>query len=226
MDYDRIKYAAYCLYIDNNIYRLPFNCFTLLKNMNYEIKKYSALSDVKYNACMTLSQDACTIENTICYNDNMPSRRIRFSLMHEVGHIILGTDLEAEANCFASNVLAPSIAVHYSKLKNIRELSNLFDISLECAEYAYENYERWYYSVKKYGMSDVDKKMYHHFFDSDLKQFIFKKFECVYCDTTIVNTSKPFCYKCDKKPSSNFSILDGPNMDLVMAENHWLYGFD
>lgn len=222
MDYDKIKYSAFSIYEECNITRLPFDCFNVLKILGYESKKYSNLKDNKLNACMELSPDACTIGGAIYYNDKKSKRRIRFSLMHELGHIKLNTDLESEANLFAGYMLAPAMAIHYSRLTNIREISNLFDISLESAKYAKEFYEKWFYSVKKYGMTDMDKRMYTHFYDINLNKFIFKEEPCVYCGSITHNSNKPICKECDK-PLSGYSIFD-KNYDFLAAENHWLYG--
>jgi hypothetical protein len=221
MDYDKIKYAAFSIYEECNITRLPFNCFGELNKMGYEHVKYSQLNDCKLEACKKLSDDACTIDGVIYYNDKKSRRRIRFSLMHELGHMILKTDSESEANSFASNILAPPMALHYSRLTNIREISNIFDISLEAAKYTKEFYDKWLYSVKNYGMTDLDKRMYDHFFDSYEQKFIFKEEPCVYCGSIIHNSNKPICKECDR-PLSNNSLVDY-NYDFIVAENSWLY---
>lgn len=222
MDYDKIKYIVFTIYEQCNITGLPFHCSDVLSKRGYECKKYSQLTKNKYQACLELSPDSCTIGNTIYYNDRKSLRRIRFSLMHELGHIELKTDNEAEANLFASNILCPSIVLHFSRLNNIREISNLFNISLECAKYAKEFYERWLYSAKTYGLTDVDRKMYQHFYNNEKKQFIFKEAQCIYCDTIIYNSNKPICKNCDKPPSGD-SIFDEQPQDLLIAENAWLY---
>jgi hypothetical protein len=223
MDYDRIKYASLAVFEKCNIRELPFDCINVLRTLGYKCNKYSLLSDSKYDACMSLSEDACTLGNEIFYNDKKSKRRIRFSLMHELGHVVLDTADEVEANNFASNILAPSMAVYYSKLTNIREISNIFNISLECAKIAFETCERWIYSAKNYGITDVDRKIYYHFYNEEEQRFVFKAAPCAYCDTIIFNSNKPLCPKCDK-PLSNRSIIGNNRMDLMNAENFWLYG--
>lgn len=222
MDYDKIKYTVYSIYEQNSIAELPFDCFSLLTKKGYSYKKYSQLSESKHKACMELSPDSCTIGDTIYYNDKKSIRRIRFSLMHELGHIELNTENETEANLFSSNILCPSIVLHYAKLSNIREISNLFNISLECAKYAKDFYEKWLYSVKTYGATDVDQKMYQHFYHQEERQFVFKETQCIYCDTIIYNSNKPICRKCDK-PLTDTNIFDNQPTDLIVAENAWLY---
>ncbi len=221
MDYDKIKYAVVSIYEKCEIHELPFNCFEILDKMGYRYKKYSQLKENQYQACLELSPDSCVIGDTIFYNDKKSKRRIRFSLMHELGHIELNTDNETEANLFSSNILCPSMALHYARLSNIREISNLFNISLECAKYAKEFYEKWLYSVKTYGMTDIDRKMYQHFYHEDINQFVFKETQCLYCDEIIYNSNKPICRKCDKPEMDNVNY--GPSYDFLVAENAWLY---
>jgi hypothetical protein len=223
MDYDKIRYAVYLIYEQCEITGLPFDCFDLLLKKGYQCMKYSQLSENKYQACMALSPDACTIGDTIYYNDKKSGRRIRFSLMHELGHIELDTENETEANLFSSNILCPSIALYFSRLVNIREISNLFNISLECAKYAREFYEKWLYSVKHYGMTDVDQKLYRHFYDEEERKFIFKKAPCIYCDNIIYNSNKPICYQCDKQMTVYGSDGQLPLTDFEIAESAWLY---
>lgn len=227
MDYDKIRYTVYEIYKSCDVVRLPFDCFDVLYRLGYKVTEYDSLTEESRSACMRLSEDACIVGNEIFYNGNKPKRRIRFSLMHELGHLMLNTVDEAEANNFASTILAPSIAVHYSRLTNVRELSNLFDISLECAQYALESCTKWVYSVKGYGMTDIDKRLYHHFYDSEAGRFVFKAMQCAYCDTIVYNSNTPFCASCDKqyyKSLSAQSMFDELDRDLIAMENHWLYG--
>lgn len=222
MDYDKIKYAVYDVYETCSIDRLPFDCIDVISIMGFNCIKYSDLNEETNTACLKLSEDAYTIANEIFYNEKKAKRRVRFSLMHELGHIVLDTQDEAEANNFASNILAPSMAVYYSGLMNIREISNLFDISLECAGYAYESCEKWLYSARHYGMTDVDKKLYNHFYDEEVNRFVFKKAPCAYCDTIIYNSNKPLCIDCDHPQKGPFPC-DNRRMDLIFAESNWLY---
>ncbi len=223
MDYDRIKYAAYDIYERCSVDKLPFDCTYIISELGYHCIKYSDMTSDSLEACLALSEDAHTIDNKIYYNDKKTKRRVRFSLMHELGHLALDTQDESEANNFASVILAPSMAVYYSGIKNVREISNLFDISLECAKYALETSEKWAYSAKRYGMTDIDKKLYNHFFDEDANRFVFKISRCAYCDAIIYNSNKPICKKCDK-PQHGPLMLDEPQEDILVAENQWLYG--
>lgn len=104
------------------------------------------------------SEDGYTIADevgyTIAYNDTISNKaRIRFTLMHEIGHIYLEhlkefdetilrrstlTEpqyrvLEQEVNCFARNVLAPAPIIKKLGLKKEQELVHHFEISFHAA---------------------------------------------------------------------------------------------
>lgn len=86
----------------------------------------------------------------IAYNDAIETKnRINFTLCHEIGHIVLlhfenesGNNeftkshylaLEAEANYFASNLLAPKTIIELCKIKTPKLLSAATGLSLEAA---------------------------------------------------------------------------------------------
>lgn len=104
----------------------------------------------------------------IVYNNQKPATRIRFSLAHELGHIVLGhlndarTELErgglddvtyhileGEANTFAGNFLAPPILIHErAKEQNdsitASTVSRLFKISVLAAERRLIDFKEWH----------------------------------------------------------------------------------
>ena len=70
----------------------------------------------------------------------MYDRRIRFTIIHEIGHIFLGhtkhSDLaESEADFFARYSLAPPPIIHEYKPEDYYEPANIFQIILECAAF-------------------------------------------------------------------------------------------
>ena len=139
------------------INKFPLNCFKICEQLGFELIPYSQLPKKKRKALIKESEDGChalwEIEKgrfafIIYYNDDMPERRIRFTIMHEIGHIILNhtehSDLaESEANYFAKYALAPPPLVHELHIEDYLELSERFDISHQCAFYAMNNYNKW-----------------------------------------------------------------------------------
>ena len=79
----------------------------------------------------------------IGFNQNDPWCRRRFTIAHEIGHLLFGHtcdkinqysgDNEREANSFASELLIPTVLIKkdFQKIKNIPELSKLYRVSSE-----------------------------------------------------------------------------------------------
>lgn len=89
MDQNQIQEAVLSVFKSCDIHSFPIDCFHIIHHYGYEIIKYNDLSEKKKAACLKLSEDACIIEDHLYYNDDMPERRVRFSIMHELGHPII-----------------------------------------------------------------------------------------------------------------------------------------
>lgn len=223
MNYECINKIILDVFQSCNIISFPFNCYDVLNNYDLNVFSYNSFNEEFKEYCLLCSDDAYSFKDKIFYNPSMPKRRIRFSLMHELGHYLLkhgenrSPEEESEANYFASNILMPRMAIHYSRIHNIKELANLFDISLECMEYSYNNYTKWIYSINRYGMSKYDKSIYLHFYNQDNKCFVFNIDHCIYCGDIIYNKNIPICTDCDK-PLSNDSFFD----NYEVARPHYI----
>lgn len=89
-----------------NIKNFPINCNEIIAGLGIPLRKYSDLSESKAKKCLQVSNDAFTLHGVIFYNDNFPHKeRQLFSLMHEVGHIVLGHI----GNCIENKTLHMSI---------------------------------------------------------------------------------------------------------------------
>lgn len=214
----------------------PINCFDLLQHYGYECLEYSELEKHKQEMCFKVSEDAFKLKDKIFYNDNVLFCRRRFSLMHELGHIILNHQApytarnEQEANFFAGNILAPRIAIHYARCKNANDVSKLFRMTYEASSYAFDDYRRWCRKAV-YRMSQYDKAMYQHFYDEHLKAFVWNKHTCHYCHQIIYNSSDKYCKNCFTPKKGNDDIpfiYNFPKRDenFLLAESNWLYGND
>lgn len=84
----------------------------------------------------------------ILYNNDLPTSRIRFSLAHEIGHIILqhqarGIDnYEREANMFAARLLMPMCIIKKLNIQSPNDLAKTFKVSLESATYRFARYQK------------------------------------------------------------------------------------
>lgn len=193
MDYIKIYTAVLKVYDLCDIKSFPIEPESVLESLGYKLMPYSALSARKRNACQNLSPDSCTIKNTIYYEDNQLYERIRFSIMHELGHIVLETDSESEANCFSNCFLAPRMAIHYTGCKNAADVAGMFKISLVAADIAFNNYRRWH-RLAAYRLSPIDKEFYQHFAEDDT--FVFKRSKCGFCFQKTAVNGNQFCKSC------------------------------
>ena len=121
------------------------------KNTNYKLLKMIQEENRNYLIDAGLKDGLTKISDnqfSIYYNDLMPERRIRWTLMHEMGHYFLkhseASELaEAEADFFAKNILAPPILIQYMNIKDSFELYNTFKLSDEASEYSWKYYNNW-----------------------------------------------------------------------------------
>lgn len=96
-----------------------------------------------------VSRDGFTVRHNgravIVYNERSPRTRQRFTLAHELGHIILGHEddgpgSDAEADCFARNLLMPVLYARKAGA-DFRHYPALFDVSPTAAAMARRFYE-------------------------------------------------------------------------------------
>lgn len=145
-------------YVNCDITCFPFDCKKILRKYGYRCKAYSALSPHKLKLFKGISDDACIIDETIYYNDTVLEDRVSFTLMHELGHILLGhhekSDTEEnEADYFASCILAPRIMIHHLCTQNeylkvtAGDIHDYFGISVSASNRAVMDYHEWYANI-------------------------------------------------------------------------------
>ena len=245
MDCNQIRKVAANALITCNIHSFPIDCFAILKQYGFRVYSYLALQKKKpelYNLCISYSQDAFCINslNLIAYNSQKSANRIRFSLMHELGHHLLRhrNDLpsnEDEANYFASNILAPRIAMYYAHLKSVNEVGQFFNLSSSAAYYAAQDFSEWCQDVRRNGMHSYDKDLYQHFYNPDYKGFVYSIRTCAFCGARVYNCldfeahCSGACKLPDepvrKKAHAFTPLSDDDSRILRRLENKWLYDF-
>ncbi len=229
MNYDFIRFATLQVYQECNIQSFPINCFELLKHYGLKAHPYSSLSEELRNYCISFSNDALYYKDKICYNDKQPKGRIYFSLMHELGHVILRHSenhtpkMEQEANIFASNILAPRMAIHYASCKNLNDVANLFGLTKEAAGYAFNDYRRWHRKALYDRLNSFDQAIYQHFYIAEADSFVYRIRQCPYCGCLIYNSASLLCTECRGNHQLHNSEA-WPETELLIAESQWLYG--
>ena len=169
MNYTFILDKILSVFEECGVNSFPLDCANLISQYGYRVFTYQELkikSPELYDICVACSDDAFRdmATKTVAYNTEAPKKRMYFSLAHELGHIVLGhltetAKTEAEANFFASNILAPRMAIHYAQCKNEADVTRIFEISCEAAQYAFDDYRRWRRSIvsRRNRMTSLDR---------------------------------------------------------------------
>lgn len=159
-----------------NIMYFPFNIMNVLKkHHNILIETLSEYKKFNPNSTLKINDARCFYLHTenvylIVYNENKPINRIRFSIAHELGHIILNhlsderTELsrgglgnmeyrllEGQANVFAGTFLVPPILIkeyllsYGTDIENVKQehLSAFFAISSSASNYRINDFKIW-----------------------------------------------------------------------------------
>lgn len=182
--YEEIKEKSIGLLVSYGGRAVPVDVFGLAAHLGVKLVKYSELDGferekltnenaVLSDGFLTVVEDEGNRILYIFYNDSRDRRRIRFTILHEIGHFVFGhcqhSDLaEAMANFFAKYMIAPPPLILMYQVEDYVELARIFDISLECARYSFHYYRQWLKRVE-------GKKSFENY---ELKLIVFG---CVCC---------------------------------------------
>lgn len=151
MDYKLISDKTLDVFLECGIKEFPVDCFYILEHYGFRLYTYVEMQSINqrlYEMCRKYSDDAFRYQDIICYNNAGPEGRIRFSLMHELGHFILGHqettfENEEEADYFASCLLAPRVAIHKSLCRTADAIHDTFGLSYAASNRALADYKKW-----------------------------------------------------------------------------------
>ena len=153
--YEFIKGEVVDLFERYDVKCIPVSGFELATKMGIVLIPYSSLSLTQLEAALKLSKDGFYFEpgdgrEIIYYNDQKTYTRINMTILHEIGHSVLGhTDdmdaevAEAEAKFFAKYAAAPPPLIHRIKPNGPEDIEAVFDISYEASCYAFHYYHKW-----------------------------------------------------------------------------------
>lgn len=163
MNYQFISDKILEVYIECSIKEFPIDCIGILQHYNFRLLSYREIknSDPElHEIAKEFSDDAFRYKKIICYNSTVVEGRMRFSLMHELGHYLLEhkentPENEAEADYFASSVLAPRVAIWRMWHPTAEEIHKCFGLSYAASNRALDNFNR----RKIHGLCDSEKKL-------------------------------------------------------------------
>lgn len=133
------------------ITRLPVSLSDVVKKLNIRTIKYSKLKKLKIKQYVEIvdteqgfSEKTGEGKYYIFYDDSVMIERQRFTIAHEIGHILLEhfekdiLEREKEANMFAARLLMPMVVLKECDVSNIEELRTLCFVSNQAATYRFK----------------------------------------------------------------------------------------
>lgn len=171
--YEEIEKCVVDLYVEQDIHNIPIDPFSIIKNRGYVLIPFSTFELNNRPDCIDEDNDAFSFYDpkiktqVIVYNDEKPLNRIRFTLMHELGHIDLGHKCESDlarkmADYYAGYALAPSPLIGKYACESVQDISAEFWISFECADICGNRYQNWKTYGGKY-LKDYEIKLINLF---------------------------------------------------------------
>lgn len=173
--YKFIKNIVNDIYIKLNITKFPINVFDIIHSFdNIKIVSYHQFMNdhnltIEETFELLTSDDGCTDyfkplnRYIIYYNDlnNKSPNRIRWTLSHELGHILCGhystnTRIfsesmteeeydfkESEANHFTALLLSNPVILDKLKVRRSSDIETYCSLSYQAAKYRYKSYKNW-----------------------------------------------------------------------------------
>lgn len=171
-EYKVSRDLAWKILLQERITELPVSITGICKNMGIKVKYYVPKDDNSGLSVIIGGQPV------IFVNKNDSVERQRFTVAHELGHIILGhvgkyrlvnrepsgsdNPIEQAANVFASRLLAPACVLWGCGVKTAGDISYLCRISMPAAEYRMERL-KVLYDRSKFLTSSLELKVYLNF---------------------------------------------------------------
>lgn len=162
--YEEIKAEVIDLFSRYDIRCIPISGFELAISMGITLIPYSSLSQKKFKAAYRVSADGFYLESAdgkecIFYNDRVGYKRANMTILHEIGHCVLGhhddmdqDEAETEAKFFAKYAAAPPPLVHRVKPNGPEDIEEIFVISYEASIYAFDYYHKWLRQYRQTGL--------------------------------------------------------------------------
>ena len=192
MNYQNSRDAAWQMLIKNHISSLPVSVNNICKSEHIRLFTYQEGKRVIEQLSLQdhmHENDAFSFCHMIFFDDRQPITRQRFSVAHELGHIVLhpaveatvlnreispnDSPLETEANIFASRLLAPLCILHFLNLNSPQQIAELCQISMIAAKIRYQRL----CDIRKRDERMRSKKGYGCFLLSPLEQQVYRNFE-------------------------------------------------
>lgn len=186
-DYQNIRNESWRILLDCKIDRLPVDLNLICKALGVRTAPYGAnraLIQRKNLSEIVARSDGLSFfagnMPVILYNETCTPERVRFTIAHELGHIVLGhispggvtvanrepnpqdDPKEIAANQFAVRLLAPACVLWGVGLHTANEIAQVCRISKQAAEFRADRMNVLY-SRNKFLSSPMERRLYQQF---------------------------------------------------------------
>ena len=186
-NYKKSRNAAWEILLACGVERLPVDLNAIARHLGVRVYAYSrsrklledtGLAEVaKQVSGLTFYAGA---QPVILYNDAETPQRIRFTIGHELGHIVLGhvrpgehtsqnrepqpgdDPMEQAANRFAADLLAPACVLWGLDLHRAEDIAQVCKISIQAARFRAERMEILY-QRNKFLLHPLERAVYQQF---------------------------------------------------------------
>lgn len=151
--YEQIKAIVVATFEEYEINTIPIDCFVLAHRIGIQTIPFSLLTEKQLKKIEFCEGEAIMFcinkQIYIFYNDIDNSiTRQRFSILHEIGHFVLGHKSESElakseADFFARYAIAPIPLIWKLNCLDIIDIKNTFYTSIECSTNIKKNLDNW-----------------------------------------------------------------------------------
>ncbi len=177
--YQGVRDSAWQCLLDNNVSSFPIDVLGIAKRYGVRVIKntQSSVLSTKEHGRTFFDGDGWYI----FYNDFDTTERSRFTLAHELGHILLGHDIaftkysgvlqfsripksEQQADMFATRLLCPSCVIWALDLHSADDIARYCRVPTDIAKVRAKRMEELYVR-NKFLTSDLEKQLYNNFAD-------------------------------------------------------------
>lgn len=186
-NYKKSRNAAWEILLTCRVAELPVDLNAVLRHLEVKVYSYSRSRDLLESA--GLAEVAKQVSGltfyagsqpVILYNDAETPQRIRFTIGHELGHIVLGhvqpgehtrqnrdpqpgdSPTEQAANRFAADILAPACVLWGLDLHRPEDIARVCKISIQAARFRAERMEILY-QRNKFLLHPLERAVYQQF---------------------------------------------------------------
>lgn len=156
VNYYNTRNVAWKFLLKNNIKSYPLDLHTIATKNGWLIWSYSDYANFKHiskEELISENKDGLSIElpnnsYLILFNESNSKYRNRFTIAHEIGHILLHklymdkNKLEKEAQMFAARILMPLCLIHELNIETPDELSKICQVSIAAATHRLSRYKQ------------------------------------------------------------------------------------